>query len=336
MIDRGVKYMKVLGISCGRKMGNTEILVKEALMGAEELGAEVELVRLNDLNLKPCTGCNACVVSLLDKASNGDCVLKDDFSFIENKIMECDGIILGSPIYEKGPTGLLKILADRMGPSHDVGFRMIAKKKREEEGITKGKAVDERSFKTRSASIIAVGGSEWDTLALPLMQLTLVSTHMDIVDKMLVNWTGLPGSVLFQDDMIERARNSGRHVMKTLLKQEDRNISDDKERPEYIGEEGICPVCHSKLIEIREGDSNYPAVCAICGVRGTLNVVDNRVKFEVAKRDILHAHTLLSGKFEHGAELKNVSLKPNPRIKELPTLMEKYKNYLSYSKPVRE
>ena len=46
--------------------------------------------------------------------------------------------------------------------------------------------MDERSFKTRSASIIAVGGSEWDTLALPLMQLTLVSTHMDIVDKMLV------------------------------------------------------------------------------------------------------------------------------------------------------
>ena len=27
--------MKVLGISCGRKLGNTEILVKEALMGAE-------------------------------------------------------------------------------------------------------------------------------------------------------------------------------------------------------------------------------------------------------------------------------------------------------------
>mgnify|MGYP004614484107 CR=1 FL=1 len=57
MIDRGVKYMKVLGISCGRKMGNTEILVKEALMGAEELGAEVELVRLNDLYRMQCLCC---------------------------------------------------------------------------------------------------------------------------------------------------------------------------------------------------------------------------------------------------------------------------------------
>ena len=328
--------MKVLGISCGRKMGNTEILVKEALMGAEELGADVELVRLNDLNLKPCTGCNACVVSLLEKGSNGECVIKDDFGFIENKIMECDGLILGSPIYEKGPTGLLKILSDRMGPSHDVAFRMISKKRREEEGITKGKPVDERSFKTRSASIIAVGGSEWDTLALPQMQLTLISTHMDIVDKMLVNWTGLPGSVVFQKDKLERARNSGRHVVKTLLCQEDRRISDNKEKPEYIGEDGVCPLCHSKLIEIRNGNSNYPAVCAVCGVRGTLNVVNNKVQFKIEEQDIRHAHTLLSGKFEHGEELKNISLKPNPQIKELPKILEKYKNYLNYSKPSME
>lgn len=321
--------MKVLGISCGRKMGNTEIMVKEALMGAEELGAEVELIRLNELNLKPCTGCNACVVRLLDKCSNGDCVIKDDdFDFIEEKIMECDGLILGSPIYEKGPTGLLKILADRMGPSHDVAFRMIAKKNREDNNVTAGNPVDERSFKTRAASIIAVGGSEWDTLALPLMQLTLISTHMDIVDKTLVNWTGLPGSVLFNDEAIKKARRSGRHVMECLLKQDDRSLSDEKEKPEYIGEPGVCPLCHSKLIEIRDEDKNYPAVCAICGVRGTLNVVDNKVKFEIAEEDKAHAHVYLSGKFEHGDELKNVALKPNPRIKELPELMKKYREYL--------
>jgi len=60
--------MKVLGLACGRKMSNTEILVKEALMGAEETGAEVELVRLMDLNIKPCTGCNSCVIDLFEKA----------------------------------------------------------------------------------------------------------------------------------------------------------------------------------------------------------------------------------------------------------------------------
>jgi UDP-glucose 4-epimerase len=30
--------MKVLGLTCGRKLSNTEILIKEALVGAEEMG----------------------------------------------------------------------------------------------------------------------------------------------------------------------------------------------------------------------------------------------------------------------------------------------------------
>ena len=154
--------MKVLGIGCGRKASNTEILVKEALMGAEEAGAEVEFIRLNELDLKPCTGCNACVVDLFEKAGSGKCVIKDDLGLIDGKIMECDGLIVGSPIYEKSPTGYLKILNDRMGPSHDMAFRMIAKKIREERHITAGEGPDERSFKPRVASLFAVGGQRLD------------------------------------------------------------------------------------------------------------------------------------------------------------------------------
>ncbi|WP_234124993.1 flavodoxin family protein [Clostridium hydrogenum] len=320
--------MKILGISCGRKMSNTEILVKEALMGAEEMGAEVELIRLNDLNIKPCTGCNACVVNLFEKGGAGECVIKtDDFAFIDEKIMECDGLILGSPIYEKGPNGLLKILSDRMGPSHDVAFRTVAKNLRKEKGITTGKGPDERSFKRRAASLIAVGGSEWDTLALPVMHIFTLSMQIDVVDKFLVNWVGLPSSVVFKEDKLKRARESGRHVAESLLKE----ASESK----YIGEPGVCPICHSKLIEIRDDNNNYPAVCAICGVRGTLNVVDGKVHFDIAEEDKAHSHILLSGKFEHVDELHKVSLKPNPKAHELPERLKKYKSYLSYSTPKR-
>lgn len=42
---------------------------------------------------------------------------------------------------------------------------------------------------------------------------------------------------------------------------------------------------------------------------------------------------MLSGKFEHGDELNDIALKPNPKASELPKMLEKYKNYLSYSKP---
>ena len=47
--------MKLLGISCGRDMGNSEILLKHALKAAEETGkAEVELIRLHDYKASLC------------------------------------------------------------------------------------------------------------------------------------------------------------------------------------------------------------------------------------------------------------------------------------------
>lgn len=318
--------MKILAISAGRKMSNTEILLKEALMGAEEMGAEVELVRLHDLNLKPCTGCNACVVDLFERCGAGDCVLRDDdFKFIDEKILECDGLIVGSPIYEKSPSSLIKILNDRMGPSHDLAFRMISKQIRQEKGITEGKGPDERSFKPRAASLIAVGGSEWDTLALPLLHLFVLPWQMRVVDKVLVNWVGLPGVVALKEEELERARKSGRHIVESL--------KGNLEEAEFIGKPGLCPICHSELIEVKA--SSTTAICGICGVKGTLHMEDNKVSFEVKEEDRAHSHVLLSGKFMHADELKRVSLNPPANIHELPQKLEKYKTYLSYSKPVR-
>lgn len=126
---------------------------------------------------------------------------------------------------------------------------------------------------------------------------------------------------------MKRTHKSGRHVAETLLKP----ITE----AEYIGDPGICPMCHSKLIEIRNDDHNFPAICGICGVRGTAQVVNNKVKFEIAEEDKAHSHVLLSGKFGHADELMKVSLKPNSRIHELPERLKKYKNYLHYSKPIR-
>ena len=68
--------MKMLGLTCGSKNGNSEILVKEALMGAEELGVDVDLIRMLDLDIKPCIACSLpCPTST--KGPEG-CVMKDD------------------------------------------------------------------------------------------------------------------------------------------------------------------------------------------------------------------------------------------------------------------
>jgi multimeric flavodoxin WrbA len=318
--------MKVLGISCGRRMSNTEIMVKEALMGAEEAGAEVQFLRLQDYYIKPCTGCNSCVIDLMEKGGGGACILKnDDFPFIDDLIMECDGLILGSPIYEKSPTGQLKTLEDRMGPSHDQGFRIIAQKIREEKGITAGSGPDPRSFKPRAASLIAVGGSEWDTLALPIMSMFALTLQIDVVDKILINWIGLPKVVSLRDDLLAKAHRSGKHVAETLTR--------PIEEAEYIGEPGLCPLCHSKLIEVRNGSDPYPCICGVCGVRGTLSVENRAAKFTVSDEDRPHSHLLLSGKFEHLQELHDVSLMPPANYGEANARAQKYRDYLTPIKP---
>lgn len=57
---------------------------------------------------------------------------------------------------------------------------------------------------------------------------------------------------------------------------------------------------------------------------------------EVTEQQRALSHFLLSGKFHHAEDLKNISLNPDPRMSEIPVLIEKYKSYLTYSKPDRD
>jgi len=321
--------MKVLGLSCGRRNGNTEIMVKEGLMGAEEAGAEVMFVRLHDYFLKPCTGCNRCVVDLMENGGSGKCVIKDDdFEEIDELFMECDGFIVGTPIYAKGTTGQYKVLQDRMGPSHDQAMRMMAMKKREEMGITAGTGPDPRSLRRRAAALIAVGGSEWDQLALPTMGISCLTMQIDVVDQIRVNWVALPRTVVLHDEYLARVHRAGRRVVEHLRKGEDEPV-------EYLGSKGVCPMCHSNLIEIRHDDEVYPCVCGLCGVRGTLSIERGKVKFSVSDDDRPLSHLLLSGKFNHMRELDEICLRPSKGHETIPDRAAKYKDYLSPVKPSR-
>ena len=99
--------MKVLGIVCSpRRGGNSEILISEALAGAKESGAETELIRITDMNIAGCNGCEACHES-------GECSIKDDMQKVYQKMLTADGIILGSPVYFWSVSSQAKKLMDR-------------------------------------------------------------------------------------------------------------------------------------------------------------------------------------------------------------------------------
>ena len=125
--------MKVLGLSCGTPNGSNDAMCKEALMAAQEAGAEVEFINLNQLDIKHCTGCKACVMSLFSGRGNA-CILKDDFQWLTDKMYDADGIIWAVPIFEKGAPGIFHTVMDRFGPRLDRGNVMIAQKIAEQTG----------------------------------------------------------------------------------------------------------------------------------------------------------------------------------------------------------
>ena len=101
---------KVVGFSFGRKMSNTEVMIKEALLVCERAGMEIQFIRCDDLNIHICTGCCSCVSGLMMGKGRGHCIHKDDdFHIIEEALMSADGVIVGSPTYEFAPTGNFKV-----------------------------------------------------------------------------------------------------------------------------------------------------------------------------------------------------------------------------------
>jgi len=102
-----VNGKRVLGIvGSPRRGGNTETVVDEVLRGAQEAGAAVEKVILNDLDIMPCQGCDACL-------DTGECVQQDDMDALLEKMRGSDVWVLGTPVYWWGPSAQFKTFLDR-------------------------------------------------------------------------------------------------------------------------------------------------------------------------------------------------------------------------------
>jgi multimeric flavodoxin WrbA len=99
--------MNILGIfGSPRRGGNTDLLLEEALRGAEEEGAKVERLYLSDYTITPCKECHGC-------DHTGKCVILDDMQKIYPKLLDADVIIFASPIFFYGVTAWAKALIDR-------------------------------------------------------------------------------------------------------------------------------------------------------------------------------------------------------------------------------
>ena len=92
-----------------RKGGNTSILLKYVLGELEKEGIATELVEMSGATIHGCLACRKCSTH-----KDGRCSQADDMGnvYIE-KMVEADGILLGSPTYVADVSPEIKALMDR-------------------------------------------------------------------------------------------------------------------------------------------------------------------------------------------------------------------------------
>lgn len=279
--------MKILGISSGFKNGNNDSMCKEALMGAKEAGAEIEFINLHNLDLKYCTGCVTCAISLFSGKGNR-CSLKDDFDWLLDKMLESDGIVFATPVFVKGTPGIFHTLIDRFGPRIDRGNNVIATKISEEKG---GKIPDPRILKDKVVSYMGIGGSDWTTRIQCDHGLQAMTPMWKIIDNEVFPWSK---GIIMEDDKVSRVHQIGVNLAEAAK---------DIASASFQGKPGVCPHCNSRNFYLNDNSSE--AICCQCGIIGEIKVVNGKIVFEFPEEQLEHAHDTLSGKLIHAGDIQN-------------------------------
>lgn len=103
-----MKVLLINGSPRGEKCTYTalSIVAKEI----EANGVETEIVNIGSNPVRGCIGCGTCA-----KTGSGHCVFNDDIvNECINKMKECDGLIIGSPVHYAAASGAIASLMDRL------------------------------------------------------------------------------------------------------------------------------------------------------------------------------------------------------------------------------
>jgi len=189
--------MKILAIiGSPRKKSNTTTLLREFVAGAESEGAEVTTITPHKMKIGPCLACDGCY-------KTGRCIIKDDFQAQYDAVMECDALVLATPIYFGAVTAQIKPFIDR--------FQCFWARR----DITKDPMPPGPAGKPRKGVLISVGGIDK-----PIM-FAGAHTSFDFVMRSLegefwaeLNYGGFDeqGAILENPDALARARELGRRL----------------------------------------------------------------------------------------------------------------------------
>jgi multimeric flavodoxin WrbA len=197
--------MKILGINGSPKgeKSQTRRLVMAALEGARKAGADVTFVDICGLRINYCTACGNCY-------AKGECIHDDDFSGIFEKMLDADGIVLGSPNYIDSITAQLKTLFDRMADSIHCQYFT-------------GKY---------GCAVCTAGGSKADEVA-DYMNVTLLHLGATTIGRVGVNFMGNPDAIVPAEQQAKELGKKLAEAIRTKWKDPDQ-AKIQAERREYF------------------------------------------------------------------------------------------------------
>ncbi len=189
--------IKILAIyGSPRRKGNTSELLKRAVQGATESGAQVEEIFLRDLKISPCLEIYGC-------KKTGRCVINDDFQDVYDKILSSHGIILASPIFFYMVSAHTKILMDRCQSLWVKKYWL------------KNMPIENKS-NTKKALFISVGATRGKRLfdgVLLGVRYFFDAIDVELWKSILYRGLDLEGDVLNHPDYLEEAYSSGKELV---------------------------------------------------------------------------------------------------------------------------
>lgn len=299
--------MKILGICAGRRMGNSEILTKFALKGAEDAGCEVKLLRLQDLQVQPCVGCEVCMSKKVMNGQDTICSIPDSadqYGKYVELVMEADAYIISSPCYNLTVAGRL---LDALNRQH----RFLSQLKRQ------------CNEKAKYAATIGVGGTDWTNYLMPVLNFAateLCGSKMHLADQLLVENHPAASTVILDDETTARAYKLGQNLVEAVKR--------DQKHHCYLGDaEEVCPICHGSHLQLRKGKF----ICPTCDISARVTEVDGKISvtweqdYEVCRwseyGDNLHLSGIRAG---HGRKMQNLEV-----------IQEKLKDVKNWFPPVK-
>ena len=110
--------MKVLLINGSPNVsGNTARAMEEMIKVFHEEGVETELIHVGNKEVRGCCACQSCY-------KTKQCVFDDMVNEVAKKFEECDGMVVGSPVYYASANGTLTAFLDRLFYSTRFDKRM--------------------------------------------------------------------------------------------------------------------------------------------------------------------------------------------------------------------